>query len=95
MVNSCGHICDKNCPYFLNKCEGCQKIEGKVFWATYYAKDTCPIYECSHSKGYAHCGYCSELPCKIWYETRDPSITDEGIFYKDLEYRIKKLKENL
>jgi len=95
MINPCGYECDSKCPHFQNTYEGCSIIEGKVFWAKYYNKTTCPIYQCAKDKGYKHCGYCSDLPCNIWFETRDPSITDESIIYKEIEKRIKQLKANM
>lgn len=95
MINPCAYECDSNCPHYITECKGCSEIKGKVFWAKYYQKDTCPIYECATEKGFKHCGYCSELPCNIWYETRDPSITDEGVFYKELERRINILKKDI
>ena len=95
MINPCGHKCDENCPHYMNNCEGCSIIKGEVFWAKHYNQKTCPIYNCAIGKGFRHCGFCSEMPCNIWFETRDPSITDESIVYKDIEYRMKQLKADM
>ena len=39
--------------------------------------DTCPIYSCVTQKNLKHCGLCSELPCDIYHNMKDPSMTDE------------------
>jgi hypothetical protein len=92
MINPCGNYCNSKCPYYLTQCEGCDKINGKVFWAKEYEADCCPIYKCAKSKGYIHCGYCVELPCETWQSTRDPAQTDDALWEKDIQERINRFK---
>ena len=81
----CGVYC--NACHMYQDCKGCHELEGKVFWANEYGSATCPIYECCKAKGYTHCGKCREVPCKIWWETRDPSITDDDQWATMIEIR--------
>ena len=38
----------------------------------------CPLYDCCvNQKQQQHCGLCSEFPCAIFNELRDPSLSDE------------------
>ncbi len=48
----------------------------RVYWAPYVGGEVCPIYGCCAGKGYAHCGACEALPCRIYFETRDPSMSE-------------------
>jgi hypothetical protein len=52
-------------------------MEGKLFWTKFMNMDTCPIYSCVKEKRLKHCGGCQELPCKIYLEMKDPSMSDE------------------
>lgn len=73
----CGVDCS-TCKEFKQTCEGCSQIEGRVFGASYMELDTCPMYQCCvHEKHLEHCGQCSELPCEIYFETRDPEMSEE------------------
>lgn len=76
IVNACGYYCEE-CQHLDNTCEGCNQVKGKPFWTVYYESDSCPIYVCAKTKKLSHCGKCPELPCKIWYELHDPSLSDE------------------
>lgn len=75
MLSLCGVKCDE-CKDFNQSCNGCQAIAGKVYWAPYVNKTVCPIYHCCiNEKQHEHCGQCKELPCQIYYDTQDPSVT--------------------
>jgi hypothetical protein len=76
MLTACGCDC-KDCKEYKQSCDGCAEIKGRVFWAPYVGGEVCPIYGCSDGKGFAHCGECDALPCKIYFDTRDPSMTQE------------------
>jgi hypothetical protein len=69
--------CNKYDALKNNPCRGCNAIEGKVFWTKMFKLDTCPIYSCVKEKQFAHCGECAEMPCNIYYEMRDPTVSDE------------------
>ena len=76
-LSPCGMNCAE-CP--LNeKCgNGCQVSGGKPFYIKDFGVEVCPIYDCAVNKnGYATCAECSELPCQIFYDWKDPSMTDE------------------
>lgn len=76
-MSCCGCICS-DCRDYGKTCDGCNAIRGKVYWAGYVGLDTCPIYTCCvDKKGYTDCGNCSELPCEIYYQCVDPSMTAE------------------
>ena len=77
-MSPCGIDCD-SCPY-KEQCGGdCHAIEGKPFYIKDFGFETCLIYDCAvNKKGYQTCGECSELPCKVWEEWRDPSMNEEA-----------------
>ncbi|MDR0437048.1 MAG: DUF3795 domain-containing protein [Bacteroidales bacterium] len=60
-----------------NPCKGCNAEKGQIFWTKFMGLDTCPIYSCATEKQLTHCGKCTELPCNIYFEMKDPSISDE------------------
>jgi hypothetical protein len=73
----CGIDCTE-CKEFGTNCQGCNNIKGKVFWSQYMGLDTCPMYHCCvDEKQLPHCGKCSDLPCNIYFETRDPEMSEE------------------
>ena len=77
MLSPCGIDCE-SCPLFKD-CGGCRKIKGKPFYLKDFGVDVCPLYDCSvNKKGYGSCGECPELPCRIFYDWKDPSMTDEA-----------------
>ena len=88
-ISCCGTEC-KKCSFYGNTCEGCNECRGKVFHAP--AGRACPIYECSvKNKKLRNCSQCSELPCKVWWETKDPRLSDEA-FEKSIKERVNNLK---
>jgi len=54
-------------------CGGCQACRGSMFWGE------CDIAKCCISKGYAHCGFCPDMPCqKLLDLFADPEHGDHG-----------------
>lgn len=78
MLSVCGCDCAP-CEHFKNaQCAGCSTIQGKVWWTQYISTDVCPIYKCvAKDKQLKHCGLCSEMPCSVWRDLKDPSYSDE------------------
>ena len=77
LAAACGLYCG-TCGYLGDKCGGCGNIEGKPFWTLQYSVDVCPLYGCCvDGKSLEHCGLCSDFPCKLFLEMRDPSLSDE------------------
>jgi hypothetical protein len=78
LVSPCGIICNE-CPYYNNECKGCKNIDGKVFWAAdITGNGKCPMYSCAiDDKKLSNCGKCSDLPCQLYYDTKDPDSTEE------------------
>jgi len=76
-LSPCGIDCDA-CP-LKEKCgNGCQVSCGKPFYIKDFGVECCPIYDCSvKTKGYKTCGECSDLPCQIFFDWKDPSMSDE------------------
>lgn len=90
MLSICGVNCSTDCRAFGEECMGCNELDGKVSWAVFYGRSTCPIYECAVQKKLASCGDCGEAPCRIWFDTRNPDASDEE-FQADIESRLKNL----
>ena len=76
-VSPCGINCDA-CP-LKEKCgSGCQQSCGKPFYIKDFGVECCPIYYCAvNKKGNKTCGECTELPCQLFYDWKDPSMSDE------------------
>ena len=76
LLSPCGIDC-RICDYFQN-CGGCNIVRGKPFYLADFGVEVCPMYDCSvNQKGYQSCSACSKLPCQIFYDWKDPSMTDE------------------
>ena len=60
MIQSrCGILCNE-CKYKDEVgCAGCTNID-KPFWS-----DSCPVKDCCESRGYDHCGQCTNFPCGL------------------------------
>lgn len=91
MLSLCGAKCEE-CTSYKTECGGCKHTQGKVMWTQYIGQDTCPIYKCCQEKTLEHCGGCQQLPCKIWYEIKDPSWSDAEHLHS-INERVKLLKE--
>lgn len=90
----CGTYCEE-CDHFQNQCQGCESIQGKVYWAPYVGKEICPIYDCCiNQRKLSHCGQCLDLPCHIYYDTQDPSLSKEehdlGVIQRTNELKKRK-----
>jgi len=91
IISCCGVICSE-CESYPKECKGCPEIEGNVYWLEYMGGTICDIYNCCvNQKKYAHCGQCSELPCKL-YEVDDPTKTSEENA-KDQQKQLEQLKK--
>jgi hypothetical protein len=84
---------DTLCEHYPDQtCSGCNAVEGKLFWTKYLNLDTCPIYNCCRNeKKLTHCGECAELPCQIYFATKDPMQSDE-VHQKNIGERVAVLK---
>ena len=92
-LSPCGMDCG-SCDYNKN-CEGCHSTKGKPFYIKDFGVEVCPMYDCSvNKKGYKSCAECPELPCQIFYDWKDPSMTDEA-HTNAINENVKKLKASL
>lgn len=90
LISVCGTDCSA-CYCFGKMCNGCSSCEGKVFHAP--EGKACPIYDCvRNSKCMQNCGECGEVPCKIWFDTRDPKFSDEE-FHENVAMRVQTLQK--
>ena len=88
-LSACGTDCSA-CPLRGDVCAGCNEACGRVFHMP--EGKACPIFACCTGKRrYATCGDCADLPCQIWRETRDPSMSDEA-FEASIQERVRNLK---
>ena len=78
ILSACGLRCDE-CEFYNVTCTGCINVKGSTFWAKeMMPSKICPLYDCSvNKKGLKDCGGCSELPCKMFREMKDPNSTEE------------------
>lgn len=94
LLSACGLICDE-CEYFNKTCSGCIDVKGATFWAKEMVPGkVCPMYDCAvNKKEFKNCGGCSELPCKLFYDMKDPKSTDEE-HQKSIGIRVTLLTAN-
>jgi hypothetical protein len=78
VLSACGLICDE-CEFYNKTCTGCINVKGSTFWAKeMMPTKVCPLYDCPvNKKSYKNCGDCSELPCKMFREMKDPNSSEE------------------
>ena len=88
-LSPCGTDCSA-CPFHGGPCAGCSEARGRVFHAS--QGKACAIYACCASLRFAFCASCGQLPCAVWKNTRDPSMTDEQ-FEESVQARIAALKQ--
>ncbi|MBK7031053.1 MAG: DUF3795 domain-containing protein [Bacteroidales bacterium] len=95
ILSACGLRCDE-CEFFGKQCNGCYVVQGQTFWAKeMMPNQTCPLFDCSvNKKGFKSCGNCSELPCKLFKEMKDPNSSEEE-HQRMLKVRVNLLKENV
>jgi len=84
--------CNKHDELKNNPCKGCNAAEGKLFWTKYFNMDVCPIYACVKSKNFKHCGQCEKMPCEIYHNMKDPSMSDE-VHQQGIKDRVEMLKK--
>ena len=88
-LSCCGTKCSE-CGCYGSICKGCNESAGKVFHAP--EGQACPIYECSvNQKKQKSCGGCQNLPCDIWRNTKDPSMSDEE-FENNIRQRVENVR---
>ncbi|MBD5468394.1 MAG: hypothetical protein HDR21_09620 [Lachnospiraceae bacterium] len=88
-LSCCGTKCSE-CGCYGSMCKGCNESAGKVFHAP--EGQACPIYECSvNQKKQKSCGGCQNLPCDIWRNTKDPSMSDEE-FENNIRQRVENVR---
>lgn len=92
LVSPCGAKCEE-CPFYQNPCTGCKSLNGKVFWAADHIESgICPMYDCAvNNKEYGSCGKCKDLPCDMFYNMKDPNMTDEE-HQKSISDRVNTLR---
>jgi hypothetical protein len=74
----CGIYCG-SCELLDKQCKGCGYVDGKPFWTEQFDVKVCPLHDCCrNSRRLEHCGLCTDFPCKVFLEMRDPSMSDEG-----------------
>jgi hypothetical protein len=91
MLQKCGVNCNE-CYVFQKECPGCGEVGGKPYWTHYIGGGPCPVYQCCEEKAVHNCGECRELPCKLWYDLKDPSISDDE-HLNSINKRVTLLKE--
>jgi len=90
MLTVCGVDCN-GCAKYQNECDGCDAIQGKVFWGPYIGKEVCPIYACVAENKIKHCGECEKLPCEMWQSLKDPDWPDDQ-HQESIRTRVQLLK---
>ena len=91
----CGIMCGEFEACKEAGCSDCHEIKGQPFYLKEFGVETCPLYDCPvNKKGYTTCAECSDLPCDIYQEWRDPSMSDEEHENSIIE-RVNALKASL
>lgn len=92
-ISACGLNCS-DCNFLNNPCPGCYEVIGKTFWAKDHTpKGVCPLFDCSvNKKKLKHCGECQELPCKQFYDLKDPNISEQE-HYESINKRVNNLRD--
>lgn len=87
----CGADC-AHCQAFPTECAGCWNTEGCVPWTEFLQLERCPIYRCCVlEQARSNCGGCPRFPCQRFYDTKNPSMTEEE-FAADLRARSQNLR---
>ena len=91
LVSPCGVDCE-GCE-FGESCGGsCFACEGKPFYLADFGVEVCPMYDCSvNQKSFKTCGECADLPCQVFYDWKDPSMTEEA-HLQSIKDRVEVLK---
>jgi hypothetical protein len=92
-ISACGIKCEV-CEFFNKSCTGCIHVKGSPFWAKEIVGGVCPLYDCAvNSMGYKNCGECSDLPCQMFLEMKDPNSTEEE-HQASILTRVLRLRSN-
>jgi hypothetical protein len=91
-ISSCGLICS-DCEFYKKTCDGCYAVQGSTFWAQeMMPSKVCPLFQCAfNDRGYESCGDCEELPCALFLQMKDPSLSDEE-HQRMVGVRVERLK---
>lgn len=74
-ITACGQECNA-CPLYQGSCPGCNECRGRVFHVP--QGKPCPLYACAvNRKHRTGCGGCADIPCPLWEQVRDPSLSEE------------------
>ncbi len=94
ILSACGLICDE-CEFYNKTCTGCINVKGSTFWAKeMMPSKVCPMYDCAvNRKGFKNCGGCSELPCQLFHNMKDPNSTEEE-HNASIGIRVDRLRAN-
>jgi hypothetical protein len=77
LLSPCGINCSE-CPIGENCAGGCRVSGGKPFYIESFDVEVCPIFDCAVNKNsYETCAECSDLPCQLFFDWRDPDMTQE------------------
>ena len=88
-LSCCGTDCAA-CSFYGKQCPGCNACGGKGFHAP--KGQPCPIYTCcANRRRFATCASCPDIPCQVWRDTRDPSLSDEA-FEQSIADRVARLR---
>ncbi len=92
IISVCGLLCNE-CNFITSTCKGCRAVKGRTFWAGEVMPDkTCPLYACAViDRRYDTCGRCDELPCRKFYDLKDPNISEEQ-HKKSIGERVAQLR---
>lgn len=77
VISSCGIVCSE-CRDFPDVCSGCPTALGKPYWVKEVGITICPLYACcADDRNLDDCGLCADFPCPLYFELKDPSLSDE------------------
>lgn len=91
MLSACGLVCS-TCEYHPEPCPGCREVAGRPFWVNETVENRCVLFNCCEEKQFKTCGECSELPCKLFIELKDPSLSEEE-HRREVDRRVARLRE--
>jgi len=91
LLAPCGVNCEE-CT-FKESCGGsCFECGGKPFYVKDFGFEICPLFDCPvNKKGYRTCGECPDLPCQLFYDWKDPEMSEEA-HIKSINDRVAALK---
>lgn len=90
-IACCGADCG-GCRAFPDECGGCRNTQGRVPWTGFLQLECCPIHVCCVLEQHRdHCGNCPQFPCRRFWDTKNPALTEEE-FAADLEARRRNLQ---